>query len=192
LKQMNNPLCKTHQSFTPKYSLGAGWVMILIAWLLLIALFTYFFMHWESKRYNPNQQLQTIMDSSGVKQLILKRNHANHYVATGWVNGHKATLIVDTGATSLVIPAHLARRWNVVRGRKSLAGTAAGQIVVYATRVDSLRLGDIEIKNVRAIINPEMKSDIVLVGMSVLRTLDFHQRGDTLTIIQYPRSLKKH
>ena len=62
--------------------------------------------------------------------------------------------------------------------------TANGTTTAYATRLDSLQLGEIEVHNVKAQINPSMDSDEVLLGMSVLKHLDFNQQGDILTLRQ--------
>ena len=57
-------------------------------------------------------------------------------------------------------------------------------ITTYSTRLDEVRLGNIELNNVRADINPHMRSDDVLLGMSFLRKLEFTQRDRELTIRQ--------
>ena len=49
--------------------------------------------------------------------------------------------------------------------------------------------GDISLQNVRATINPGYKSNQILLGMSFLKHLEFSQRGDTLTLRQYPDDL---
>jgi len=170
-----------------KFLKGGGRVMILMSWLLLLALLSYFFHIWEAARINPNQHINSMVDSQGIKTIALKRNYLNHYVASGWVNGHKATFILDTGATNLVIPGHLAKQWGIKLGRQSMAVTAGGNIRVYRAKIDSVKLGDIELDDLRGIVNPEMHGEEVLLGMSVLKFLDFQQRGDILTITQHPR-----
>jgi aspartyl protease family protein len=60
--------------------------------------------------------------------------------------------------------------------------TANGRATAYATRLDSLQLGEIEVRDVRAHISPSMDGEEVLLGMSVLKQLDFNQQGDTLTL----------
>lgn len=62
--------------------------------------------------------------------------------------------------------------------------TANGTTTAYATRLDSLQLGEIEMRDVKAQISPSMDGDEVLLGMSVLKHLDFNQQGDTLTLHQ--------
>ena len=49
---------------------------------------------------------------------------------------------------------------------------------------DSLRLGDIELRDVAALIAPGMDGDDVLLGMSALKQLEFSQKGGTLVLRQ--------
>jgi len=58
-----------------------------------------------------------------------------------------------------------------------------GQAVsTRATRLDSLAFGPFDLRDVPASLNPGMADNQVLMGMSVLKHLDFSQRGDTLVL----------
>ncbi|HSJ49577.1 MAG TPA: retroviral-like aspartic protease family protein, partial [Gammaproteobacteria bacterium] len=56
----------------------------------------------------------------------------------------------------------------------------------HATRLDELRIGDIVLRDVRASINPAVDDIGILLGMSVLKQLEFTQRGDILILRQHP------
>ena len=62
--------------------------------------------------------------------------------------------------------------------------TANGVVTAYATRLQRVELGEIALTDVRAHINPGMRGDDVLLGMSFLRQLDLTQRNGTLTLRQ--------
>lgn len=62
--------------------------------------------------------------------------------------------------------------------------TANGRITTYNTRLQSISLGDITLYDVQAGINPHMKGEEILLGMSFLRNLSITQENDTLTIRQ--------
>jgi aspartyl protease family protein len=79
----------------------------------------------------------------------------------------------------------LAREAGLERGMAMQAMTANGVVTVYSTLVDDLTLGDIQLRRVRASINPAMSGDTVLLGMSALRQVDFSQRDGTLILRQY-------
>lgn len=52
------------------------------------------------------------------------------------------------------------------------------------TRLDSLQLGDIVLRDVRALVVPGLGGEQVLLGMSALKQLEFTQRGGTLLLRQ--------
>ena len=157
--------------------LGRG--MIILAWLVAISLLWVFFDDVLDRRENPNRNL---MIQPGVAELVLKRNRAGHYVAPGTINGQKVMFLLDTGATQVSVPAHLGPALGLSPGAPMQVMTANGAVTVRATVIDELGLGPFRIQNVRSHLNPGFRDDQVLLGMSVLRHLEFTQRGDTLTL----------
>lgn len=161
-------------------------IMIAISWLFMLGIVAVLFGHWLQGEENPNQQVQTVVTSTGAQEIVLKRNRYHHYVTSGQVNGHDVTFMLDTGATSVSIPARVAERIGLQRGAPLTVSTAAGDITVYATTLDSLSVGDLVLHNISATINPEVTDSQILLGMSALRELEFSQRNDTLTLRYQP------
>ncbi len=174
----------TDPDTSPSDSDRIGVVMTVLAWLVVLGLVSAFFSGWLDKRDNPNQQVRSEISADGVREVVLRQNRAGHYVANGAINGHPVTFLLDTGATSVSVPASVARRLGLKSGAPMRAITANGTITTYATRLDNVRLGNIQLENVRADINPHMQSEEVLLGMSFLRKLEFTQRNRELTIRQ--------
>jgi len=145
-----------------------------------------FFSDILDKQNNPNQSANTLSLNGDIKELVLERNRMGHYVANGSINSQPVTFMLDTGATDVAIPEAIARRLNLTRGPSATYQTANGSAQVYLTRLDGISLGDIKLSNIRATINPGYKSDEILLGMSFLKHLEFSQRGNTLTLRQYP------
>lgn len=158
--------------------------MITLAWLLALALLTLVFNHWLEGQRNPNAQLTRNGTEQGLAEVRLVRNRYGHYVATSHINGHEAEVLLDTGATDVSIPGTLAKRLELLPGAAVPVHTANGIIEVYVTTVPQIALGSIVIKDVAAHINPHIRGDAVLLGMSFLKHLEFTQRGDTLTLRQ--------
>jgi len=158
--------------------------MTVLAWIVVLGLLSAFFGGWMEKLNNPNQKVQTEVRDDGVREVVLRQNRAGHYVANGTINGEPVTFLLDTGATSVSVPEGVAERLGLERGVPMRANTANGVITTYATRLERVRLGGIALDNVRADINPRMRSDEVLLGMSFLRKLEFTQRDRQLTIRQ--------
>lgn len=166
----------------PIQKMGKG--MIIASWVLILTLLTLFFQTFLDKQNNPNQQVIT-HETSEYLEVILQRNRSGHYVASGHINRHPVVFFLDTGATTVSIPENVANTIGLQKGRPMLASTANGTITTYDTRLNSVGIGDIELSNVRAGINPHMGGNDVLLGMSFLKHLEFTQRGDTLILRQY-------
>ncbi len=161
---------------------GIGISMVVLAWVILLGLLVWWFNNYQESQRNPNQQINAKYTSEGVQEITLKRNRYGHYVASGRINGKPVTFLLDTGASDVSIPNSLANKLGLKRGVSQTYNTANGQITAYTTRLDRISLGGIELKDIRASINPSTQGDEVLLGMSFLKNLDFTQRGDTLTI----------
>ena len=121
--------------------LGMG--MIMAAWVVLIGLMAVFFSDRLHERRNPNREVQSAIVDGGTREVVLRRNPGGHYVATGRINGEPVEFLLDTGATTVSVPARFARRLGLSRGAPMLAETANGTITTYATRLDTVELGDI-------------------------------------------------
>jgi len=152
--------------------------MALVASLLVLGLFYLYFENSLQARTQPNRALQIAPGS----ELVLKRSHDGHYVFPGTINGEPVTFLLDTGATLVSVPAHLGRELGLKPGARQQAITANGTVTTRATRVEALAFGPFEIRGVPASLNPGMGDDQVLLGMSVLKHLEFTQRGDTLIL----------
>ena len=161
-----------------------GGAMIVAAWVGALALLTLFFNDWLAQERNPNTALSTRIGADGLREAVLERNRFGHYLAAGTINGRAVTFIVDTGASDVSVPAHLADEMGLQRGAAQVYSTANGPATNYATRLARVALGSIALENVRASINPNVDHDEVLLGMSFLRHLELVQRGNTLTIRQ--------
>lgn len=156
--------------------------MILGAWLLLLLLLTLLFSQWLEKRNNPNRELMVTTGEGAKAEVVLKRNRAGHYVAPGHINGVAVTFLLDTGATYVAVSSSLADKAGLRRGMQAQSRTANGVVRSWLTVIGQLRLGPIEMRDVKATILPSMPDDEVLLGMSFLKHLTLKQQGGELVI----------
>ena len=161
-----------------------GTVMMVLAWVAGIALAAQWFSGVEERRRNPNQAPLS-MHSSEAIEVRLERNRQGHYLANGRINGQPVTFLLDTGATFVAVPASLAERLDLQRGRPIMVNTANGMTESWSTRINSLQLGDIRLQDVSAGIVPGIVGNEVLLGMSALKQLEFTQRGNELILRQH-------
>lgn len=164
---------------------GLGRHMLIIGWIIGLGLLVLLFSDFLDHQFNPNQNVQTRLDSSGKGVVELLRNRHGHYVTQGHINGVPVIFMLDTGATLVSIPETIANKLDLERGPEHYASTANGTIKVYSTRLDRVGIGAIELHDIAADINPHMSSDAILLGMSFLKKLELTQRGDILTLRQY-------
>jgi aspartyl protease family protein len=163
--------------------IGRG--MLIVAWAAALGMLSLLFSNILDQQRNPNMRLDTVQGEHDQREVRLQRNRYGHYLASGTINGQPVEFMLDTGASDVSIPDSVARRVGLQRGVAKYYETANGTIKAYATTLDSVGLGELEIQRVRASINPHMKGETILLGMSVLKQLEFTQRGDTLIIRQY-------
>ncbi|MDP2714783.1 TIGR02281 family clan AA aspartic protease [Rheinheimera sp.] len=172
----------------PEPSNKYGKTFAIIAWLILMALLFVFFQDTISKQLNPNQQLRSVQGSAGETRTVLIRNKSGHYVGTLLVNNQPVDFMLDTGATTVAIAAATAEKLGLPFGTAIKVNTANGIADAWRSRIDRLQLGDIVLHNIPASIVPGLNSGgggtEILLGMSALKQLEFHQQGNQLTLIQ--------
>lgn len=156
--------------------------MIFSAWLLGFGMLLWYFNFFLDNEHNPNQSVYSRIDETGKTEVILKRNRYGHYVSNGKINGKMVQFMLDTGATDVAIPERVAEQLDLRRGPEKKYRTANGIVTAYSTILDSVSIGPIEVRAVRASINPALKGKEILLGMSVLKRVEFTQRGDTLIL----------
>ncbi len=120
-------------------------------------------------------------DGSG--KIIMTADGQGHFYTTGNVNGTSVRFVVDTGATSIALSPSDARRIGIDlnRGQKALVGTANGQAVVTRVTLDTVRIGDISMHQVDAVVlQTEMSA--ALLGMSFLNRVEMQRDGSTMTL----------
>lgn len=160
-----------------------AWAMIIAAIVLALLVLTWGFNGYLERQRNPNRELRSTLTGEFI-EIVLLRNRYGHYHATGQINGLEVEFLVDTGATQVAIPDKLARKLGLERGSPVPVQTANGTAQAFPTRLASVSIGPIVLHQVRALITPGMEGAEVLLGMSVLKTLELVQRGEELTLRQ--------
>ncbi len=110
-----------------------------------------------------------------------------HFIVNGQVNDISLRFIVDTGASMIALSKEDAARAGVnhMEGARRRVQTANGTMPVYQVKLASVRVGDITLTDVDAVvIAEEGKLPISLLGMSFLNRMEMKRDGDTLTLIR--------
>jgi aspartyl protease family protein len=124
--------------------------------------------------------------TGGRAQATLAADARGHFLTTGQINGQSVQFLVDTGASMISMNASEARRLgvNYLKGERGYASTANGPAAVYKVRLDSVRVGDISITDVEALVHDGNALPLVLLGMSFLNRLEMRRDGPTMTLIK--------
>ena len=119
----------------------------------------------------------------GGSQIVLPAGPGGHFVADGSINGSAVRFIVDTGATYITMGVAEAERLGIDyrKGQRGISNTANGQIVVYRVLLASVRIGDVQVYDVDAVIG-QMPMDQVLLGNSFLTRFQMKRENDTMTL----------
>ena len=155
---------------------------IALIWIALLAGASFFFDDLLEGINNPNRTVTVNVSEGGLPQVALKQNRQGHYVATGKINGQPVQFLLDTGATNVAIPEHIAKQLKLEKGPAHQTITANGTSTSYMTRLDTASLGPLTLTNVPASISTGMQFDEILLGMSFLRHLKMTQQGKQLTL----------
>jgi aspartyl protease family protein len=115
---------------------------------------------------------------------VVPTNEQGDLVADGEVNGMPVRFAVDTGATFITLPAREASRLGLDyhNGQKTVMETANGNVVAYRLKLDTVRVGNVAVHNVDAVITEGNSLPIALLGMSFLNRLDIRREGAILTL----------
>ncbi len=116
--------------------------------------------------------------------VTLNADSQGHFVALGSINGGSVRFMVDTGATAVVLPAGEARRLGIdyLRGVRGQMQTANGVAAAYGIKLDTVKLGDIELHGVDAVVNENDAMGLTLLGMSFLNRMEMKRDGQTMTL----------
>jgi len=113
----------------------------------------------------------------------LAADERGHFVTTALINGGLVQGIIDTGATLIALPATDAQRLGIVyrNGTPMRVATANGTVTGYRVTLDSVKIGELELHRVDAVIQ-ETGLPFALFGMSFLNRTDMRRNGAQMVL----------
>lgn len=111
----------------------------------------------------------SVGQNNGNQRVVLSADQNGHFVSTGMINGKSMRYMVDTGASAVSIGKPDADRMGIKyhNGRRVNMHTANGVSVGWLVKLDSVRIGDVEVFGIEAVITPE-RMPYVLLGNNLL------------------------
>lgn len=121
-------------------------------------------------------------DPASSNKIVLPVGSGGHFFAQGMVNRKPMQFMVDTGATTVAFGVSDAERLGIdyQKGRPVRMGTANGQAQGWLVKLSSLRIGDVEVYDVDAIVGPNMP--YALLGNSFLSRFSMNRSSDTMVL----------
>jgi aspartyl protease family protein len=121
----------------------------------------------------------------GRAMATLAADSRGHFFTDASINDAQIRVVVDTGASVVVIPAADAARlrldWR--NGEKRTLQTANGPTTGYLLRLATVKVGGIELHDVDGIVL-EQGLSVGLLGMSFLNRVEMKRDGDVMTLMR--------
>lgn len=121
--------------------------------------------------------------SGAGRRIVLTSDSRGHFINTGTINGKIMQYMVDTGASTVAIGRPEADRMGLdyQRGAPVMMGTANGTALGWRIQLDAVRLGDVEVRDVEAVVTPQAMP-FVLLGNSFLNQFQMTRTNDQLVL----------
>ena len=125
----------------------------------------------------------TAGSASDGQKIVLPVGSGGHFQTQGQINGRSVTLLVDTGATFVSLSEAEAIRigLNYKTGQAASLSTANGIVPAWRIKLVSLRLGDVVVYNVDAMVSAG-NMPYVLLGNSFLSRFQMTRHNDQMVL----------
>jgi aspartyl protease family protein len=119
----------------------------------------------------------------GGREVVLNAGAGGHFTTQGSINGRAVQFMVDTGATVVALSEAEASRIGLAwrDAPRTTINTANGPSIAHVVELRSLRLGDVEVYGVQAVVMPA-SMPYVLLGNSALSRFRMQREGDVMRL----------
>jgi len=134
----------------------------------------------------PGSAMTVEQSSGGLTEVRIRKRLDGHFTAYAKVNGASISMIVDTGASSIVLRPEDARKAGIDVSKLTYRVpvlTANGRTIAARVRLDEVSIGPLDRKGVEALVASPGALSQSLLGMSFLSRLRSYEfSGDFLTL----------
>ena len=131
----------------------------------------------------PARLSGTPQAATTAQEIVLPVGLGGHFTASGAINGRPVQFMVDTGATLVALSQADAERIGLDyrNAPRAMTQTANGAVPVHRVSLGAVRVGEVEVANVEAIVVPARMS-YVLLGNSFLGRFQMRRENDLLRL----------
>ena len=134
----------------------------------------------------PGHTILVGTSPTGGQSVRIRRQENGHFVARGTANGVDLSMLIDTGASTVVLKPADAERIGIDVSQLSFTtpvSTANGTTYAAPVRLRSVSIGPLEVRDVNALVSRPGALNENLLGMSFLKRLRSYEfSGDFLTL----------
>lgn len=120
---------------------------------------------------------------AGGKRIVLNASSGGHFMTQGAINGRSVNFMLDTGATAVALSAADAQRIGLdfSKGQPVRLNTANGTARGWHLRLSSVRVGDVEVYDIDAVVS-EQPMPFVLLGNSFINRFSMRRDADQMVL----------
>ena len=117
------------------------------------------------------------------REIVMTASAGGHFTPSGSINGKVVSFMVDTGATLVAMGLDDAQRLGVdlKSARPGMSQTANGPVRVLMVTLDRVRVGEVELTQVAAVVLPQ-PMPFVLLGNSFLTRFQMRRDNDVMRL----------
>ena len=142
----------------------------------------------EGKRVNLRMDTPVSIGGGGGSggsgnRIVLPADSRGHFMTQGTINGRAVPFMLDTGATNVAMSAADAQRIGLdySKGQPVQIGTANGVAQGYRLRLQSVRVGDVEVYDIDAVVS-QQSMPFVLLGNSFINRFSMRRDADQMVL----------
>jgi len=136
---------------------------------------------------NLNADREPEQDKLQANSARILKNNQGMFITPGFINGTQVTFMVDTGASAVALNESTASQLGLnykLDGRQTAVSTAAGIVPAWTITLGRVKVGEIELRNVDALVVKGAGPDEVLLGMSFLSRVKLERNGQFMQLTQ--------
>ena len=136
-------------------------------------------------KYTLGNRVRASYSKAEKKKVIIYSDARGMYKTVGSINGYPVDFLVDTGASVVAINSTTAKRLGIqykLKGEETIVATASGNALAFSVSLDQVKVGELMLRNIDAVIIEGNDPKTPLLGMSYLGRLSLNNEGQTLEL----------
>ena len=139
----------------------------------------------KQAKYSLGNRVHASYAKTEKKKVNIYRDNNGMFKTVGSINGYTVDFLVDTGASVIALNSALAKRLGIqykLKGKQTVVATASGKELAYSVDLDQVKVGEIMLRNIDAVVIEGNDPATPLLGMSYLGRLNINNEGQIMSL----------